>query len=172
MALRTRCRLDNGLGVEVLEHCPIPQSYRLLLRYISFGLRKNDGSPLCADVSWRTGLDLSEATKLQNVVFRCMGQNVKWISKALHTARSGNLQHISLELPRRCRAVRDVTWETVHQEWAELDHLLVEFCASRLLRPKVIYEPGKLGEEMRDRATRLLPELARRGIIDLVQCPR
>ena len=119
-----------------------------------------------------TGLDLSEATKLREVAFRCTEPNVKWISQALHTARSGNLQRISLELPRhRHAAIGAAVWETVHQEWAELDHLLVEFWVSHSLRPKVMYELGKWGEEMRVYVGSLLPELTRRGIIDLVQCP-
>jgi len=94
-----------------------------------------------------------------------MRPNVEWISKALQTARSRNLQRISLELP--CRLIEATVWETVHQEWADLDQLLVEFWASRSLRPKVMYEPGKSGEEMRDYVIGLLPELTRRGIIDL-----
>jgi len=138
-----------------------------------WSLYQNSHLPLRADVSRRTDLDLSEATKLRDVVFRCARANVRWISKALHTARSGDLQRISLELPRhRQVAIEHATWETVHQEWADLDHLLVQFWASHSLRPKVMYESGKWGKEMRDYATMLLPELTRRGIIDLVQCPR
>jgi len=108
------------------------------------------------------GLDLSEATQLRDVVFQCTTPNVEWINKALHTARSGNLQRISLELSRRRHvAIGAAVWETVNQEWADLDNLLVEFWALRSIRPKVIYELGKgeEEEERRDRVARLLPEL-------------
>jgi len=135
-------------------------------------LYKNCNSQLRPDVSGMTELDLSEVTQLRDVSFRFTRPNVKWISKALHTARSGNLQRISLEPPRhRNLAVGAAAWERVHQEWVELDQLLVQFWASHSLRPRVTYEPGRFGEEMRVYVAGLLPELTRRGIIDLVQCP-
>ena len=111
--------------------------------------------------------DLSRAAKLQDVIFRCVALSAKWISKALHTARSRNLQRISFELQHI--AIGVAVWETVHQEWADLDHLLVKFWTSRSIRPKVMYEPGK-EEEMKDHVARLFPEAMRRGIIDLVLC--
>ena len=106
-------------------------------------------------------------------MFRCARPNAKWISKALHTARSRNLQRISIEPPRRRHgSITAAVWETVHQEWADLDQLLVEFWVSHSVRPKMMYEPGTWGEEMGVHVGRLLPELTSRGIIDLVQCPR
>jgi len=115
-----------------------------------------------------TQLDFSEAAKLRDVVFRRTWPNVKWTSKALHTARSGNLQRVSLELPRHDRvATGEAIWETVREEWADLDHELV--WTSHSLRPEVIYEPGKCGQKMRVHAAGLLPELTRRGIVDLVR---
>jgi len=132
----------------------------------------NDNLPLRADASEMAEFDLSEATKLRDVVFRCTKQRVKWISKALHTIRSRSLQRISLELPRRDQApTGDAIWEAVHQEWVDLDHLLVQFWTSRSLRPTVMYEPGELEEEMRVYVATLLPELTRRGAIDLVRYP-
>ena len=123
-------------------------------------------------MSGMTGLDLSGATQIRDVLFRCLKPNVKWISKVLHTARSGNLRRISLEPPRhRHVAIGAAAWEKVRQEWPELDQLLVQFWASHSLRPKVMCEPGWMGKEMGDHVARLLPELTRRGIIDLVQCP-
>jgi len=120
-----------------------------------------------------TEFDLSGATKLRDVVFRSTRANVKWINEALHTIKSGNLQRISLELPRRSHfPIGDVIWEKVHREWADLDHLLVQFWASRSLRPKVMYGLRNQEEELRDHLAGLLPELTRRGIIDLVQSPR
>jgi hypothetical protein len=122
--------------------------------------------PLHADASGTTGLDLSKTTKLRDVVFRCGMANIEWINKTLQTTEPKNLQHLSLALPRALD-IRDTVWETVHQEWLDLDCLLVQFWTSHSLRPKVMCEPGKGGK---DYVARFLPELTSRGIVDLVEC--
>jgi len=57
--------------------------------------------------------------------------------------------------------------ETAHQEWQDLDRLLVWTSHSVYLR--VVYVAGEEGEEFRDKVPILLPELTRRGLIDLVE---
>jgi len=103
-------------------------------------------------------------------VLQCTRPNVGWINKVLHTTKSGNLQRISLELPPPNPVLNGAAHlEMIRQEWADLDHVLVQFWVSRSLRPKVIYEPGTEEDELMDRVARLLPELTKRGIIDLVE---
>jgi len=114
------------------------------------------------------GIDLSQAAKLRDVVFRCGGLRAQWISETLHTVEPKNLQRLSLELPRRS-AIEDTTWETVHQEWLDLDSLFVQSSVSHALRLKVIHAPGKGELDVRDRMAVFLPELTRRGIADWVQ---
>jgi len=116
-----------------------------------------------------TGIDLSQAANLRDVVFRCGRLRARWISETLHTIGPKNLQRLSLELSH-CSVIEDTTWETVHPEWLDLDSLLVPFWVSRSLRLKVINTPGKGEEGVRDRVAKFLPELTRRGIADLVQC--
>jgi len=84
----------------------------------------------------------------------------------IHTVEPKNLHRLSLELPR-CVMTEDPTWEAVHRrEWLDLESLLVQFWASHSLRSKVIYTTG--GEKgVRDDMATFLPELTRRGIIDL-----
>jgi len=103
------------------------------------------------------------------VVFRCGGLRAEWISKTLHSVEPNTLQRLSLELPR-CAAIEDTTWETVQQEWLDLDCLLVQFWVSHSLRLQVIHTPGRGEKDLRDRMAMFLPEMTRRGITDLVQC--
>jgi len=116
-----------------------------------------------------TGIDLSQVANLRDVVFRCGGLRARWTSETLHTIGPKNLQHLSLELSH-CSVIEDTTWETVHQEWLDLDSLLVQFWVSHSLRLKVIHTLEKGGQDVRDHVAMFLPELTRRGIADLVQC--
>ena len=56
-------------------------------------------------------------------------------------------------------------------QWLDVDRLLVQFWDLRSIRSKGVYLPmvenGKM--EIKDRAGRLLPELTKRGIIDLAE---
>jgi len=112
-----------------------------------------------------TELDLSKLTRLQDVVFRYGEPNVEWVTKVLNTIGSKHLQHMSLEL--YCYlTIGDTIWERVRQEWLDLDCLLVRFWDSNSLRSRVTYRPVK---GMSDHMAGLLPELTRRGIVELVQ---
>jgi len=108
------------------------------------------------------GINLSRARKLRDVLFRCRRLHAQWISKTLRTARPENLQLLSLELPHSV-AVEGA----IRQEWLDLDSLLVEFWVSHSLR-LVIRAAENGGKELRDYVARFLPELAGRGIADLV----
>lgn len=128
-----------------------------------------DNSPLHADAPETTGINLSQAAKFRNVVFRCGGLRADWINKTLHTIESTNLHHLTLELPR-FPAIDDPIWEVVHQEWLDLDSLPVQFWVSHSLRSKVIYTLVKGEKDARGDVVKFLPELTRRGIVDPGQC--
>ena len=55
-------------------------------------------------------------------------------------------------------------------QWLDLDRLLVQFWVSRSIRPKIVY-PGNATEIMKDWIVCLLPEITKRGIVDLVKGP-
>ena len=91
---------------------------------------------------------------------------------ALQTVVSKDLRQITLR-PYLFAFIKAIV-ETVYREWGDLDRLLVRFRTSCLVRPKVAYEmcwskgnvSGDVGEEdVGDYASRLLPELTRRGLV-------
>jgi hypothetical protein len=112
-------------------------------------------------------LDLSEATKLKDLSLRFGGPNVQWITMAFQTARSKHLQRIAIR-PLYITS-ESLGGETVRQEWQDLDRLLVRFWTSHSIRPKVVCGAGKGESGLRDLAPSLLPELTRRGAVDLVK---
>jgi hypothetical protein len=124
--------------------------------------------PLHVGEFWTTSLDLSKTTKLRDLTLRCEDPTVQWITKTLRTVKSKNLQQITLELPGYT-TIRKIDWETVRQGWLDLDYLLVQFVASRSLRLNIMDWSKMEREDMRDHAARLLPELMKRGIDDLVE---
>jgi hypothetical protein len=82
---------------------------------------------------------------------------------ALRTVDLNNIQQVSLELSYRTFS------ETVHQGWLDLDSLLVQFRTSRSLRLKVMHTLTRK-RDRREGVARLLPEVMRRGVADLVGC--
>ena len=111
-------------------------------------------------------LDLSTATKLNALVFRCTWQNVQWITMALRTVESKDLQQIVLR-PRVTTFANTVP-ELIHREWQDLDRMLLQFWFSHSIRPKVARGMEVLGASLRDCKLGLMPELSARGLIDLV----
>jgi hypothetical protein len=112
-------------------------------------------------------INLSKATKLKGIVFRCGLLHSEWVAMALETITSQrrDLQRISIYVPHPLHYVYDEG-----TQWLHLDRLLVRFWDSRLIRPKVVYRRAMNGEKgMEDWIGRLLPEITKRGIIDLVE---
>ena len=105
-------------------------------------------------------LDLSKLTRLKVIWMR--GPNVRWITMALQTAKSTNLQQIAIHFPSVLRAEAE---ERFHQDWQDLDGLLLQFWTSHSIRPRIEHIGKEAGF-----ALRLLPELTSRGIVDLVKC--
>ena len=58
--------------------------------------------------------------------------------------------------------------EANFKQWLNLDRLLVQVWESRSIRPKVIFTEQEGMSDMRDCMGCLLPEITKRGIIDLV----
>ena len=47
--------------------------------------------------------------------------------------------------------------------------MLVQFWTSHAIRPKIEYEAGEEGEDLKGLAPGLLPELTRRQVVDLLE---
>ena len=87
---------------------------------------------------------------------------------ALRSIQSKNLQQITATI-HPIGGFGSPIEDTVRQEWQDLDHLLVEFWTSRSIRPKFRYDAGRGENGFRGLAPSLLPELTRRGLVDLVE---
>ena len=120
------------------------------------------------EISGMPTLDLSKATNLKDVEFRCGRPTVQWITMALQTARSENLQQITGTIYLVGISANSIE-DTVRQEWQDLDRVLVQFWTSRSIRPKLTCEAGN---SFRGLAPSLLPGLMRRGFVDLVEHKR
>ena len=118
-------------------------------------------------------IDLSEATKLRDVVFRPESLNVKWIATAFQTATAKHqeLQKISINLPYRVTFLDldTIKLSAIYREWLDLDHHLVQFVETRSVGPKVI-STAWVGRNWNARGhiECLLPEMMKGGAIDLV----
>ena len=123
--------------------------------------------------SGSTSIDLSKATKLKDVAFQPNSWNVWWVTTALRTITPNHqdLRHLSIQTPQDpnlAGAAADpgqTVGETIDRQWSDLDLLLVQFWELRSIRPEVTYPTG---QRMRDFVGNLLPEITKRGIVDLV----
>ena len=149
--------------LEALAICGTPTGG--FLRFLSLA---NTLSPV-VDAGMPRGqplLDLSKATKLKVLTFLCRRSRIKPIIVALQTVESKNLRQITIRL--YTVTTGEPIEETVLQEWLDLDHLLVQFWTSHSIRPRLMYKSDEGWKDMRDQTQSLLPELTRRGLIDLV----
>jgi hypothetical protein len=114
-------------------------------------------------ISGMPPLDLSEATRLKDLSFRCEGSIIQQFTMALQTVQPEHLQQITIH---PYVAFADPVEERVSQEWQDLDRLLVQFWTLRSIRPKIKYGVWEGGNGLRALAPSLLPELTRRGLVD------
>ena len=114
-------------------------------------------------------LDLSKATKLRDVAFNYLRSDIQWVTAMIKTIRSKNLQQIAIFSYERTPLSAQIK-EAIHREWQDLDHLLVQLWTSHSVRLKIVYWRGEGQDEARGFAQRLLPELTRRGAIDVAGC--
>ena len=124
-----------------------------------------------------TSLDLSEATKLRDAVFRPGSVCVEWITTALQTITPEHreLRQISIYVPHHLTRynvgadIRQSLGETTFGRWADLDRLLVQFWESCSIRPRVgCVKLGEKGKNIGYSVGRLLPEITKRGIVEPV----
>ena len=106
-------------------------------------------------------LNLSKATHLKRVAFRVGTPSVRWIATALQTAKSKNLQQITI--------YQEAEWlleipgaEEPLSEWQHLDRILVQFWTSHSIRPQ-LFDPGN---HLGDFIPNLFPGLTGRGLLD------
>ena len=124
-------------------------------------------------------INLSRATRLKVAQFWCDQLSAEWIVMALQTITSKHrdLRRISFHIPYHDTVgapstdIRKTVGETAYEQWLDLDRLLVQFWESHLIRPKITYsyglEDGRKGGM--DFVSRLLPEITKRGVVDLVK---
>jgi hypothetical protein len=123
-------------------------------------------------------INLSKVTKLKYVTFQSASQGAGWITATLKTIpKHRDLHVVKIYLPSYTLTAGDVDnarqvfGEANWREWLDLDHLLVEFWESSSLRPRVacpMRAMGRSGTRHCVGCRCLLPEITRRGIIDLV----
>lgn len=138
---------------------------------------------LSRDGTTGSQLDLSRATKLKGIVFRCETLDGGWITMALETISSKHrdLEQISIHIPCVLGAVTDENFAVVERameeaepgmRWSDLDRFLVQFLESHSIHMTIVYPrpEEKCGmREMEEWARCLLPELTGRGIVDVVE---
>jgi len=143
------------------------------VRLFGIYVRPNDLIPFL-DRSKVPLFNLSGATKLGDVVFRPTSLGIRWITMALQTItpEHRSLSQISIYVPDYLAGakvdanVKESIGEANFSQWLDLDHFLVQLWESRSVRPNVIR--AAVGRGMRDCIGSLLPEITKRGMIDLV----
>jgi hypothetical protein len=128
--------------------------------------------PSFVGTSAPTSIDLSKAIKLKDVVFQLNEWWFGWITTTLQTITP---EHQDL---RQISVLVDFTIpflstgpsaETIGEQCLGLDRLLVQLWESHSIQPKVECTAlrGK-EQDARDSVGRLLPEITKKGIINLV----
>ena len=138
----------------------------------------NDQLPFLAKPG-TPSIDLSKATMLKDVTFRVRSQSVEWITMVLQTItpKHRDLRQISIYLSfyliiTMGSSDRQTVGETIYGQWSDFDSLLVRFWESHSIRPRVISTtPTREERVARDFVEWLLPEVTRRGIVELFQSP-
>jgi len=125
-----------------------------------------------------TIIDLSKATKLRGVVFTPVSLSIEWVTLALQTItpQHRDIRQIIIHMPYT-RAfvsvgvdVKQTIGEAICGRWLELDHLLVKLWESHSIRTAIRYVAQKKEKnEMYESIGCLLPEMAERGMIELVE---
>ena len=95
---------------------------------------------LCPVVS--VAVDLSKATKLQDVIFRSTSSSVKWITADFQTTipEHRGLRKITIDVPRPTYPKAATIPQSLYYgpEWLDLERLLVRFLESRSTCLKVV----------------------------------
>jgi len=125
----------------------------------------------CVFKATSAAIDLSKATKLQEVILRPGSLSIQWITTAFQTTipKHQGIQEISIHLhPQFSLIDADTIKESeTYGEWMDLDRLLIQFWESRPNPPKVTFATGGEEQDVEHFAGCMLPELTRRGMISL-----
>jgi hypothetical protein len=115
--------------------------------------------------------------KLKDVTFTCW-LFPAWILATLRTITRDHTELRRITLALRCSGGLDNPEDfkladggTVYPEWLELDRLLAQLSESHSIRVKVVYNlhTDENGSKERGRMKILLPEVMKRGVVDLVE---
>ena len=170
---------DRLLVVALLEEC----SYTLESLDICYEL-------ICTSI-WSphphqqlTWIELSfdrplKVTRLKDVTFRITGSNdaecvimaLRTITPVHQALRQISIHETYYSLYAGLGAeVKSLMGEQTASLWSELDQLLVQLWKSHSIRPRMRYDASPVSKEaMRDLVWYYLPEITRRGIVDLVK---
>jgi hypothetical protein len=112
------------------------------------------------------------------VVFLCEVFEDVWITVALKTltSRHANLQTVAIHVSFPARLspvdepvdVKETIGEEVHSQWMDLDCVLVQLWESHAIRLQVICSTGGEEKVARKFTDGLLPEMTKRGRLELV----
>jgi len=120
-------------------------------------------------------VDLSKATKLKDVTFQVNSPSVSWIATVLRTItpKHRDFRQISISIPYnsfQLHRIWPATQETIRRQGLDLDRLLVQIWESHSIHPRMTCGVPAWDEEgVKGPIDWLLPEVARRGIMDLVE---
>ena len=123
--------------------------------------------------SWGDPIDLSEATKLKEVVLRPIPCDINWVTLGLKTITSTHkdLREVSLIIPFHSIPINKGFDEGVYTQWADLDRALIQFQLTHPIRTKLLYIAGsdtEAGKRASEFIESLLPEAIKGGAIRLV----
>jgi len=121
--------------------------------------------PLTLETAWADSIDLSNATKLKQVVFQPKTLYAMWITIALQTITSSHLQQIQIYVPSRSTSIGN---HDTDRQWMDLDRHLVQLWELHAICTKVIYSAAREEKVVCGYIRGLLPEMTKRGIIELV----
>ena len=120
-------------------------------------------------------IDLSVAPRLRDVTFWAVSSSIEWITVALETVtqKVQGLQRITIHLyDSKIETSGPGVWgtaeERIREQWRSLDHLLVQLWESHSIRPRVEGSSLRDEREVRDVFWGFLPEITKRGIVDIV----
>ena len=85
------------------------------------------------------------------------------------TSEHKDLRLISIYIRIRGHVgVQRKTQPEISSRWRDLDHTLVQLWESSMIATRVVYTAGKEETGAREYVERLLPEMTKRGIVELV----
>ena len=176
------CEEDIPLTMALMEEC----SHTLESLYIccdlsgtSIGHHIRMGSLfLFLDGPRSTSFTLSKATKLRDVTIRPGSRRVEWITVVLQTVghEHRDLLRVSIEASPALTIIPDYIFpdvgravgEGILEQWLDLDRLLLHLWQTRSIRSSVMRVRTGSKADFVDCIGCLLPEITKRGMIDLV----